>query len=182
MLLTARPDLLPIDLKRQGRAEVHIPLFYPTDEARDPPDVRDPREEARLDGWRSRTCRRFRSAGSCRAPTSKAWSAARGARRCSPAPITSRARRSPSVVVAVHAVDAGARARAAGDRGDPRVHRPRSSCRRRFSRRWTAEGGRAKLQARLTALKQIWSKELCDGRRTCDGTHKLVRRQGGTPG
>ncbi|PKN59052.1 MAG: AAA family ATPase [Deltaproteobacteria bacterium HGW-Deltaproteobacteria-14] len=30
MLLTARPDLLPVDLKRQGRAEVHIPLFYPT--------------------------------------------------------------------------------------------------------------------------------------------------------
>jgi ATP-dependent 26S proteasome regulatory subunit len=33
MLLTARPDLLPIDIKRQGRAEVHIPLFYPTDES-----------------------------------------------------------------------------------------------------------------------------------------------------
>ena len=33
MLLTSRPDLLPIDLKRQGRAEVHIPLFYPHDEA-----------------------------------------------------------------------------------------------------------------------------------------------------
>jgi SpoVK/Ycf46/Vps4 family AAA+-type ATPase len=32
MLLTARPDLLPIDIKRQGRAEVHVPLFYPTDE------------------------------------------------------------------------------------------------------------------------------------------------------
>jgi AAA+ superfamily predicted ATPase len=32
MLLTCRPDLLPIDIKRQGRAEVHIPLFYPTDE------------------------------------------------------------------------------------------------------------------------------------------------------
>lgn len=32
MLLTTRPDFLPIDLKRQGRAEVHIPLFYPTDE------------------------------------------------------------------------------------------------------------------------------------------------------
>src|SRR5258707_13548612 len=31
MLLTARPDLLPIDLKRQGRAEVHVPLFYPAD-------------------------------------------------------------------------------------------------------------------------------------------------------
>lgn len=28
-LLTCRPDLLPIDLKRQGRCEVHIPLFYP---------------------------------------------------------------------------------------------------------------------------------------------------------
>ncbi len=33
MLLTSRPDLLPIDLKRQGRAEVHIPLFYPQDPA-----------------------------------------------------------------------------------------------------------------------------------------------------
>jgi SpoVK/Ycf46/Vps4 family AAA+-type ATPase len=33
MLLTARPDLLPIDLKRQGRAEVHIPLFYPDNDA-----------------------------------------------------------------------------------------------------------------------------------------------------
>src|SRR5258706_15781427 len=32
MLLTARPDLLPIDLKRQGRAEVHIPLFYPSED------------------------------------------------------------------------------------------------------------------------------------------------------
>ncbi|HUG92153.1 MAG TPA: AAA family ATPase [Planctomycetaceae bacterium] len=32
MLLTSRPDLLPIDLKRQGRAEVHIPLFAPDDE------------------------------------------------------------------------------------------------------------------------------------------------------
>jgi hypothetical protein len=31
MLLTARPDLLPIDIKRQGRAEVHIPLFYTHD-------------------------------------------------------------------------------------------------------------------------------------------------------
>lgn len=33
MLLTSRPDRLPIDLKRQGRAEVHIPLFYPHDQA-----------------------------------------------------------------------------------------------------------------------------------------------------
>jgi SpoVK/Ycf46/Vps4 family AAA+-type ATPase len=33
MLLTSRPDLLPIDLKRQDRAEVHIPLYYPYEEA-----------------------------------------------------------------------------------------------------------------------------------------------------
>ena len=32
MLLTSRPDLLPIDLKRQGRAEVHLPLFSPGSE------------------------------------------------------------------------------------------------------------------------------------------------------
>ncbi len=36
-LLTARPDLMPIDLKRQGRAEEHIALFYPSE--------RDEREE-----------------------------------------------------------------------------------------------------------------------------------------
>jgi SpoVK/Ycf46/Vps4 family AAA+-type ATPase len=35
-LLTCRPDLLPIDLKRQGRAEEHLALFYPqTDGERD---------------------------------------------------------------------------------------------------------------------------------------------------
>jgi AAA+ superfamily predicted ATPase len=31
-LLTCRPDLLPVDLKRQGRAEEHIALFYPATE------------------------------------------------------------------------------------------------------------------------------------------------------
>ncbi len=30
MLLTSRPDLLPVDLKRQGRCEVHVPLFPPS--------------------------------------------------------------------------------------------------------------------------------------------------------
>jgi hypothetical protein len=35
MLLTCRPDLLPVDLKRQGRCEVHVPLFAPeTEDAR----------------------------------------------------------------------------------------------------------------------------------------------------
>lgn len=32
-LITCRPDLLPIDLKRQGRAEEHLALFYPGSEA-----------------------------------------------------------------------------------------------------------------------------------------------------
>lgn len=31
-LLTCRPDLLPVDLKRQGRAEEHLALFYPETE------------------------------------------------------------------------------------------------------------------------------------------------------
>ena len=46
MLLTARPDLLPIDLKRQGRAEIHIPLFYPTDDD----EIRQMRSEERRVG------------------------------------------------------------------------------------------------------------------------------------
>ena len=29
-LVTARPDLMPVDLKRQGRAEEHLSLFYPS--------------------------------------------------------------------------------------------------------------------------------------------------------
>jgi SpoVK/Ycf46/Vps4 family AAA+-type ATPase len=31
-LMTARPDLMPVDLKRQGRAEEHLPLFPPQTE------------------------------------------------------------------------------------------------------------------------------------------------------
>lgn len=30
-LMTARPDLMPVDLKRQGRAEEHLALFHPDD-------------------------------------------------------------------------------------------------------------------------------------------------------
>jgi len=32
-LVTARPDLMPVDLKRQGRAEEHLSLFYPSTRA-----------------------------------------------------------------------------------------------------------------------------------------------------
>ncbi len=32
-LITCRPDLLPIDMKRQGRAEEHLALFYPDTDA-----------------------------------------------------------------------------------------------------------------------------------------------------
>jgi SpoVK/Ycf46/Vps4 family AAA+-type ATPase len=32
ILMTCRPDLLPLDLKRQGRCEEHISLFYPQSE------------------------------------------------------------------------------------------------------------------------------------------------------
>jgi AAA+ superfamily predicted ATPase len=32
-LITSRPDLIPIDLKRQGRAEEHLALFYPASAA-----------------------------------------------------------------------------------------------------------------------------------------------------
>ena len=62
MLLTSRPDLLPIDLKRQGRAEVHIPLFYPYQEAEIRADVRGhgPQEQGAACG--PTCCRRCRPA------------------------------------------------------------------------------------------------------------------------
>ena len=155
MLLTARPDLLPIDLKRQGRAEVHIPLFYPTDESRDPADVRDPGEEARVAaGARGRAAdsaarasvgRRHRGHGRPRA----------GGRRCSPGADHVTREALAEVVAAVHAVDAGARARAAGDGGDPRVHRPAVPAAGDPAEDRRPPADARALQERLTALKQI---------------------------
>ena len=59
MLLTSRPDLLPIDLKRQGRAEVHLPLFSPRGRGRGAVHVpgHGPEEQERP-GRRRRPARR----------------------------------------------------------------------------------------------------------------------------
>ena len=53
-LLTCRPDLLPVDLKRQGRAEEHIALFYPdtTEGRRELNSCRDQRSGR--GAWRQR--------------------------------------------------------------------------------------------------------------------------------
>ena len=122
MLLTARPDLLPIDLKRQGRAEVHIPLFYPTDEN----EIRQMfvilAKKLGIAAVARTTCRRFRSAVICRARTSRGWSAGPGASRCWPAQDHITREALAEVVGAVHAVHAGPRARAAGNSGHRRVH------------------------------------------------------------
>jgi len=154
MLLTARPDLLPIDLKRQGRAEVHIPLFYPTDENENPTDVRDSSRRRSDHASHQRTFRRFRSEASCPARTSKgmvgrAW-------RTSPwrAPTMSRRKHSRGRR-AVHAIDAGPWSASCRRRRRYSNARIGSSCRRRFVEKIAADGGRAKLQERLTALKQI---------------------------
>ena len=60
MLLTSRPDLLPIDLKRQGRAEVHIPLFYPYEEAEIRAMFAGHGEEEQAEAGRRRHARRSR--------------------------------------------------------------------------------------------------------------------------
>lgn len=51
-LLTCRPDLLPIDMKRQGRAEVHVPLFHPEgdDEKRTYFTILAKKNDVELDG------------------------------------------------------------------------------------------------------------------------------------
>ena len=46
-LITSRPDLLPVDLKRQGRAEEHLALFYPRDRRGTRRAVPDHAEEER---------------------------------------------------------------------------------------------------------------------------------------
>jgi AAA+ superfamily predicted ATPase len=47
-LLTSRPDLLPVDLKRQGRAEEHLALFYPESHAERLELVRTMAKKARV--------------------------------------------------------------------------------------------------------------------------------------
>ena len=153
MLLTARPDLLPIDLKRQGRAEVHIPLFYPTEES----EIRQmfvimARSSGRA--CRSTTSRPFRSAAICPARTSRASSAARGdvapGRRRS----RDRARRWP------RSSRSSCRRRRASSASCRRWRRCSSArigsfCRPRFRRRWRRTAAARRCRRRLTALKQI---------------------------
>jgi hypothetical protein len=94
MLLTARPDLLPIDLKRQGRAEIHIPLFYPTEDE-ELGRCSWPWRASWAAAWSRTTCRTFpRSSGEgSPAPTSRGWWGARCAPRCWPGRRRSPARR-----------------------------------------------------------------------------------------
>ncbi len=142
MLLTARPDLLPIDLKRQGRAEVHIPLFYPTDES----EIRQ-MFVILASKLGSRVVARGRAADSAARPTvgrrhrghgrPRVADVAAGRRRSRHARGAGRRRR------AVHAVDAGARARAAGNGGDARMHRPPVPAAGDSSRRWRPKAGAA---------------------------------------
>src|SRR3984893_14663563 len=47
-LLTSRPDLLPVDLKRQGRAEEHLALFYPESHAERVELIRTMAKKARV--------------------------------------------------------------------------------------------------------------------------------------
>ncbi len=74
-LITARPDLLPIDLKRQGRAEEHIPLFYPETVGGVRRDLPGDAQEARARRPRSTSVSRGRRRRRCcwasPAPTSK---------------------------------------------------------------------------------------------------------------
>ena len=177
MLLTARPDLLPIDLKRQGRAEVHIPLFYPTEESEirqmfvilakklgsrlaieDVPPIpqRGHLSGADIEGMVGRA---LAHVAARRRRSRHARGAGRGRR-------------------GVHAVDAGARARAAGDGGDARVHRssvPAAGDPGEDGRPGRARGAAGAADGAQTNRQESVARSL-------HGAYKLVRREGGTRG
>ena len=74
---TSRPDLLEVDLKRQGRLDVHIPLFPPeTADERTRAAARD-REEAEVPAGRGRPAAARRRAAASAATSSRACSCAR---------------------------------------------------------------------------------------------------------
>ena len=123
MLLTSRPELLPIDLKRQGRAEVHIPLFYPTDE-------REVRQMFVILAGKLGSLVSIDDVPPIPAARTSLGRGYRGDRRARVALVAAgrrgshHGRGSGRSGIAVHAVDAGPRARAAGNSSDSRMHRP----------------------------------------------------------
>jgi len=153
MLLTARPDLLPIDLKRQGRAEIHIPLFYPTDEKEirqmfvilakklgsqlSPDDVPPIPQRGQLSG------------ADIEGMVSRAWRASllTGADH-----VTGEALNGvvSQFMPSTQGLERELQETAAMLECTDRQFLPPA-----ILERMTADGGRAKLQARLTALKQI---------------------------
>ena len=191
MLLTARPDLLPIDLKRQGRAEVHIPLFYPTDESEirqmfvilakklgsrvaveDVPPIpqRGQLSGADIEGIVGRAWRTSLLAGADHVT-----------------------REALAEVVAQFMPSTQGLERELQETAAILECTDRQFLPPAILEKMAAEGGRAKLQARLTALKQIVAGEIARSARLRRpgaarrirrhrGTDELVRRQGGTPG
>ena len=107
MLLTSRPDLLPIDLKRQGRAEVHIPLFYPhdPDEIRQMFSVMAKKNKLALDRRRDPRRRRGTAAQRSRYRKHRPCGEAAGDDR---GEAQSRAERPRAGIGRVHSVGAGA--------------------------------------------------------------------------
>ena len=153
MLLTCRPDLLPIDIKRQGRAEVHIPLFYPIDED----EIRDlfVAMAKKLGAtWHPKTFRPCPSAGNYPEPTSRGWWDVLGGARFFPARRASpgRAWRRSSL--------SSCRRRQGSEKELQETAAILECTDRQFLpseviTRIDVDGGRQKLQERLTALKRL---------------------------
>ena len=151
MLLTARPDLLPIDLKRQGRAEVHIPFFYPTDEA----EIRQMfvilanKMGSRVshDDVPAIPQRGHLSGADIEGMVGRAWRVAAGRRITSP---ESLAEVVSQFMPSTQGLERELQEIAAVIECTDRQFLPRQAV-----ERIDADGGRATFQTRLTALKQI---------------------------
>ena len=77
---TSRPDLLEVDLKRQGRLDVHIPLFPPETRRRAPRAAARDRAQAQVPAGRSGPAAARRRARASAATSWRACSCARCAR------------------------------------------------------------------------------------------------------
>ena len=154
MLLTARPDLLPIDLKRQGRAEVHIPLFYPTDEG-------EIRQMFVILAKKLGIARRARGRPADSAARASVGRRHRGHGRPRVAQVAARRRRITSRSEALAEVVSQFMPSTQGLERELQEIAAIIECTDRqflppaILERMDKEGGRATFQARLTALKQI---------------------------
>ena len=148
---TSRPDLLEVDLKRQGRLDVHIPLFPPETGGRAQRAAARDREEAEVPARPRPTCRRSTTCRASAGTSSRAcWCARCAFMNSAEAPKRPLKDMLADVLQGRAPEPAHAQARVHGSGRGEGVHRRRGSC-----RSGSATCRRRSWRSRIDALRRF---------------------------